>query len=92
MPLQFLINFLSSQLIHIFQHNTVTWVSENMLAVSFLLGYCKLSWQYVLYFKYVILCGLGNKNLDRQSVLVSAAAGNKSTTRPPLPPPACGGE
>ena len=26
------------------------------------------------------------------SVLVSAAAGNKSATRPPLPPPACGGE
>ena len=25
-------------------------------------------------------------------VLVSAAAGNKSATRPPLPPPACGGE
>jgi len=25
-------------------------------------------------------------------VLVSAAASNKSTTRPPLPPPACGGE
>jgi len=28
----------------------------------------------------------------RPFVLVSAAAGNKSTTRPPLPPPACGGE
>ena len=27
-----------------------------------------------------------------KSVLVSAAAGNKSATRPPLPPPACGGE
>ena len=26
------------------------------------------------------------------SVSVSAAAGNKSATRPPLPPPACGGE
>jgi len=26
------------------------------------------------------------------SVLVSAAAGNKSATRPPLPPPQCGGE
>jgi len=25
-------------------------------------------------------------------VLVSAAAGNKSTTRPPFPPPACGGK
>jgi len=25
-------------------------------------------------------------------VSVSAAAGNKSSTRPPLPPPACGGE
>jgi len=25
-------------------------------------------------------------------VLVSAATGNKSTTRPPLPPPGCGGE
>ena len=25
-------------------------------------------------------------------VSVSAAAGNKSATRPPLPPPACGGE
>jgi len=25
-------------------------------------------------------------------VLILAAAGNKSATRPPLPPPACGGE
>ena len=28
----------------------------------------------------------------KASVLVSAAAGNKSATRPPLPPPACGAE
>jgi len=27
-----------------------------------------------------------------RGVLVSAAAGNKSATRPPLPPPVCGGE
>jgi len=32
------------------------------------------------------------KDICRVGVLVLAAAGNKSTTRPPLPPPGCGGE
>jgi len=38
--------------------------------------------------------GTGNKAVfgTGVSVLVSAAAGNKSATWPPLPPPACGGE
>ena len=35
---------------------------------------------------------LGACQMVLHSVLVSAAAGNKSATRPPLPPPACGGE
>ena len=33
-----------------------------------------------------------NTSEFKGSVLVSAAIGNKSTTRPPLPPPRCGGE
>jgi len=36
--------------------------------------------------------GGGAELFSLGSVLVSAAAGNKSATRPPLPPPACGGE
>ena len=32
------------------------------------------------------------KNIIADIVLVLAAAGNKSATRPPLPPPRCGGE
>jgi len=35
---------------------------------------------------------VANQIKQHLTVLVSAAASNKSATQPPLPPPACGGE
>jgi len=63
-----------------------------LMLIAVLLGYI---WKHSAHGemeKILSFCTSGKYGLGSSFVLVSAAAGNKSAMRPPLPPPRCGGE